>query len=92
VLAAIETATGRPATVVVGKPEAPMYEAARDRLGDGRCLGVGDRLDSDIAGARRAGMDSALVLTGATSRAEAAAAEPRPTHVGESLGTLVLGG
>ena len=91
VLAAIETAAGRPASVVVGKPEPPMYEAARDRLGEGRCLAIGDRLDSDVAGARRAGMDSALVLSGATSRAEAAAADPKPTHVADSLRALVLG-
>jgi len=55
VLAAIEHATGRTADVIVGKPEPPMYEAARDRLGPGRMLAVGDLLDVDIAGARRAG-------------------------------------
>ena len=69
----------------------PMYEAARDRLGEGRCLGVGDRLDIDVAGARHAGMDSALVLTGGTTRAEADAADPKPTHVADSLAALVLG-
>ena len=62
-----------------------MYAAARDRLGPGRTLAVGDRLDIDIAGARRAGLDSALVLTGGTTRAEADAADPRPTHVADSL-------
>ena len=67
VLAAIETAAGRQAARVMGKPEPAMYEAARDRLGEGSCLAVGDRLDTDVAGARRAGMDSALVLTGATT-------------------------
>jgi HAD superfamily hydrolase (TIGR01450 family) len=91
VLAAIETAAGRPADRVVGKPEPAMYEAARDRLGEGRCLAVGDRLDVDVAGARHAGMDSALVLTGSTSRAQADAADPRPTYVSESLAALVLG-
>jgi HAD superfamily hydrolase (TIGR01450 family) len=91
VLAAVEVAAGRRAARVVGKPEPAMYEAARDRLGPGRCLGVGDRLDVDVAGARRAGMDSALVLTGGTSRAEADAADPRPTHVADSLAALVLG-
>ena len=91
VLAAIETAAGRTASLVAGKPEQPMYETARDRLGEGRCLAVGDRLDSDVAGARRAGMDSALVLTGGTSRAQAEAADPRPTHVADSLAALVLG-
>jgi len=91
VLAAIEAATGRTADQVAGKPEPAMYDAARDRLGEGRCLAVGDRLDSDVLGARRAGMDSALVLTGATTRAEADAADPRPTHIADSLAALVLG-
>ena len=91
ILAAVEEATDRRAARTVGKPEPDMYEAARDRLGEGRYLAVGDRLDVDVAGARRAGIDSALVLTGVTARAEAEAADPRPTHVAESLGALVLG-
>jgi ribonucleotide monophosphatase NagD (HAD superfamily) len=90
VLAAVEEATGRRADGTVGKPEPAMYATARDRLGDGRYLAVGDRLDVDAAGARRAGMDAALVLTGVTGRAEAAAADPAPTHVADSLGALVL--
>ena len=90
VLAAIETATGRRASLVVGKPEPAMYDAARDRLGPGRILAVGDLLEVDVAGARRAGIDSALVLTGGTSREQADAAEPRPTYVADSLAALVL--
>ena len=62
-----------------------MYQAALDRLGEGRVLAVGDRLDVDVAGARRAGLDSALVLTGATTQAQANAAQPKPTHVADSL-------
>ena len=91
VLAAIETAAGRPADLVVGKPEPAMYEAARDRLGAGRMLAVGDLLDVDVAGARRAGIDSALVLTGGSTREQADAADPKPTHVADSLAALVLG-
>jgi HAD superfamily hydrolase (TIGR01450 family) len=91
VLAAVETAAGRSADIVVGKPEPAMYDAARASLGAGRVLAVGDRLDIDVAGARRAGMDSALVLTGATTRIQADAADPRPTLVADSLATLVLG-
>jgi HAD superfamily hydrolase (TIGR01450 family) len=91
VLAAIENAAGRKADLVVGKPEPAMYEAARDRLGPGRILAVGDLLDVDVAGARRAGLDSALVLTGGTTREQADAAELRPTHVADSLAALVLG-
>jgi HAD superfamily hydrolase (TIGR01450 family) len=91
VLAAVEVAAGRKADRVIGKPEPPMYEAVRDRLGEGRCLAVGDRLDVDVAGARHAGMDSALVLSGSTTQAEANAADPAPTHVADSLHALVLG-
>jgi HAD superfamily hydrolase (TIGR01450 family) len=90
VLAAVEEATGRRAERTVGKPEPDMYATVRDRLGLGRYLAVGDRLDVDVAGARRAGIDSALVLTGVTTPAEANAADPRPTHVADSLGALVL--
>jgi HAD superfamily hydrolase (TIGR01450 family) len=91
VLAAVEEATGRRAERTVGKPEPDMYATVRDRLGEGRYLAVGDRLDVDVVGARRAGIDSALVLTGATTRIEADAADPRPTHVADSLAALVLG-
>ena len=90
VLAAVEAGAARRADVVAGKPEPPMYDAALDRLGPGRALAVGDRLDMDVAGARRAGIDSALVLTGAASRADAHAAEPTPTHVAESVAHLFL--
>jgi glycerol-1-phosphatase len=90
VLAAIETACGHKADEVVGKPEPGMYATARDRLGEGRVLAVGDRVDVDVAGARRAGLDSALVLTGATHAAPAAGAGPSPTHVAESLAALLL--
>jgi HAD superfamily hydrolase (TIGR01450 family) len=91
ILAAIEVASGRQASHVIGKPEAVMYAAALDRVGDGRTLGVGDRLDIDVAGARRAGLDSALVLTGSTTRDQAEAAQPKPTHTADSLAALVLG-
>jgi HAD superfamily hydrolase (TIGR01450 family) len=90
VLAAIETAAGRDADRIAGKPEPAMYAAARDRLGAGRCLAVGDRIEIDVAGAQRAGIDAALVLTGGVTHAEARAADPPPTLVAESLAALVL--
>ena len=51
---------------VVGKPHAPLYRAAVERLGSSpeATLAVGDRLDTDIAGAVAAGLDSAWLLTG----------------------------
>jgi glycerol-1-phosphatase len=90
ILAAVEYATGKTAETV-GKPEGAIFATALDRLGDGRALVVGDRLDSDLAGARAAGLDGAIVLTGVTSRDEAEAAEnPRPVAVADTLADLVL--
>jgi glycerol-1-phosphatase len=90
VVAAIEAGTGATARSV-GKPEPQLFLTALDRLGPGRALVVGDRLDVDAAGARAAGLDSAIVLTGATTAAEVAAADHPPTHVADSLADLVLG-
>lgn len=90
IVAAVEVASGRTA-VAVGKPAPQLFLTALDRLGDGRTLVVGDRLDSDIAAAKQAGLDAALVLSGGTSAEEAAAAtEPRPDAVAASLAALVL--
>jgi HAD superfamily hydrolase (TIGR01450 family) len=90
VLAAVETASGHKADAIVGKPEPAMYEAAQDRLGEGKILAVGDRIDVDVIGAKRAGLDSALVLTGATARSEVDGAKPTPSHVADSLAALLL--
>lgn len=91
ILAAVETATGRTAEIV-GKPQPQLFLTALDRLGEGRTLVVGDRLDADVAGAHAAGLDAALVLSGGTSAAEAeAAGEPRPVAVAASLAALVGG-
>lgn len=89
ILAAVEYASGRTAAIV-GKPEPQLFLTALDRLGEGRTLVVGDRLDTDIAAAARAGLDAALVLTGGTSREQAdAAGEPRPVAIADSLAALV---
>ena len=70
---------------VIGKPHPPMYSMAARGLGvePARLLAVGDRLETDIAGAHATGMDAALVLTGVHSVRDAASAPPerRPTHV-----------
>lgn len=64
-VALLAATVGREPTVV-GKPRAPLYRAAVERLGTRpeATLAVGDRLDTDIAGAVAAGLDSAWLLTG----------------------------
>jgi glycerol-1-phosphatase len=83
-VAAVQRAVGRPPTVV-GKPYAPLYLLCAEKVhrDPSRILAVGDRLDTDIAGATEAGMDSALVLTGVDLPATVAAAPPemRPTYL-----------
>jgi glycerol-1-phosphatase len=60
IVAAVEAATGAEA-VMVGKPAPELFRTALERLGPGRTLMVGDRADTDLAGARAAGLDGALV-------------------------------
>jgi glycerol 3-phosphatase-2 len=89
VVAAVEAATGATARSV-GKPEPQLFLTALDRLGPGRALVIGDRLDADMAGARAADLDGAVVLTGATSAAMARAADPAPGFIAGSLAELLL--
>jgi len=87
-LSVITTTTGVEAEIV-GKPFAPLYEAARRRGGGGRPLVIGDRLDTDIEGATRLGWDSMLVLTGVSTREQAETMGPRPTLVAEDISRLL---
>ncbi|AXH95060.1 HAD-IIA family hydrolase [Ornithinimicrobium avium] len=90
-VAAVANATGV-LPEVVGKPHAPAYRIAVERLGlaPEDCLMLGDRLDTDIAGAARAGLRSALVLTGVSTRAEVeqAPGRLRPDHVAATIPEL----
>jgi glycerol-1-phosphatase len=62
--------------LVTGKPDPAMHAECVRRTGARRPLVVGDRLDTDIEGARRAGAASLLVLTGVTDAATLLAASP----------------
>jgi glycerol 3-phosphatase-2 len=86
-LSVITVTTGMEADVV-GKPRPALFLAARERAGGGRPLVIGDRLDTDIAGAAAVGWDSLLVLTGIASRSDMERAEPRPTYVAPDLSAL----
>ena len=85
-VSAVHTAVGQ-LPVVAGKPEKAIFETALSRFGSSSAVYVGDRLDTDVLGANRAGIGSALVMTGVTTRKELLAAkdDSRPTYI---LGTL----
>ncbi|HVW17759.1 MAG TPA: HAD-IIA family hydrolase [Solirubrobacteraceae bacterium] len=89
VVAAVEYAAGVRA-ISVGKPESQPFLTALDRLGPGRALMVGDRVDADVAGAYAAGIDAALVLTGVTASAPEEDV-PGLVRTAASLAELVLG-
>jgi NagD protein len=91
VIAAIEACTAKSVEVVVGKPSPLMARAVAEimRLPPERCLMTGDRLETDIAMGRAAGMATALTLTGATTRALLAASEIKPDYVIEGLAQLI---
>lgn len=77
--------------VVVGKPHPPLYRLSLDRLGTqaARTLAVGDRLDTDIAGAEAAGVDSAWILTGVDRPTQLVLGHASPTYVLASLADLL---
>ncbi|WP_214107330.1 HAD-IIA family hydrolase [Acrocarpospora catenulata] len=85
----IAAATGV-SPVVAGKPEPPLHRESVIRTGAQRPLVVGDRLDTDIEGATRAGVDSLLVLTGVATPLDLLTAPPqhRPTHIAADLSGL----
>jgi HAD superfamily hydrolase (TIGR01450 family) len=84
--ALVITATGEQ-PIAAGKPERPLFDQSIARTGAKNALVVGDRLDTDIAGANRAGLTSLLVLTGVTDLLAAATAVPeqRPTFAASDL-------
>ncbi|WP_326559385.1 HAD-IIA family hydrolase [Micromonospora sp. NBC_01796] len=86
-VAVLRTALDREPDLVVGKPESALFGTAARQHEARRPLTVGDRLDTDIEGAGRAGMDSLLVLTGVSRAADLLLASPssRPTYVAHDL-------
>jgi NagD protein len=91
VIAAIEACTASKVEVVVGKPSPIMARAVAEiiQLPAAHCLMTGDRLETDIAMGRAAGMATALTLTGATSRAMLEVSNIKPDYVIEGLRELI---
>lgn len=90
-VAALRTATRR-TPVVAGKPEPALHAEAVQRTGARRPLVVGDRLDTDVLGAVRAGAASLLVLTGVADVHVllSAPAGSRPAFVAPDLRGLLV--
>lgn len=88
---AVQAATG----VVpdsAGKPASTMYEIAVRQHGAREALVVGDRLDTDLAGARTGGFAGLHVLTGVSTARDDVLAPPalRPHYVAADLGGLLV--
>jgi len=89
-IAVIVTATGVE-PIYAGKPAPYLLELARSRLGTTKeqTLVVGDRLETDIAGGQAAGMPTALVLSGVSTRAQAERREPKVDMIVDDLEALI---
>ncbi|MGA9350419.1 MAG: TIGR01457 family HAD-type hydrolase [Anaerolineae bacterium] len=89
IIAALEAATGV-APFVVGKPEPAIFDLALARMGVGKegAAVIGDRLETDVLGGRRAGLITIFVLSGATSRQELENSSIKPDLVFEDVRQL----
>jgi 4-nitrophenyl phosphatase len=90
-LQGVITATTGVRPVVVGKPEPLMFELAMEGLGTtpDTTVMLGDRLDTDIAGAQSVGLASIMVLTGVSTRADLAESSVQPSLVVDDLPRLM---
>ncbi len=90
-IGALEIASGKKAKII-GKPEPLLYEMALKRLGTlpEETLAIGDRLETDIAGAQAAGIHSALVLSGVSQMEEVKNYNPPPEIIAQDLSELVF--
>jgi NagD protein len=91
IIAAIEACTGHKVEQVYGKPSPLMARAAMAILGTApkESLMVGDRLETDILMGQRAGMATALPLTGATAMETLDSSDVQPDYVLERLDHLL---
>ena len=89
-IVALEHITGRQLELLAGKPSALIMEVALARLGlpPERCMMVGDRLETDILMGQQAGMHTAVVLTGAATRADAERLVPPPSFILDNVGAI----
>ncbi|NIS80038.1 MAG: HAD-IIA family hydrolase [Anaerolineales bacterium] len=89
ILAAIEATTGV-APIVIGKPEPHLFQYALQHLKTKaeNTLVVGDRFETDVLGGKKAGMPTALILTGITQRQDLSSVHVKPDWIFENLDEL----
>jgi len=87
IVAALSTAVGRRPDYVIGKPNKYIFEIALKgvRVSMDEVLVIGDRISTDVVGAKVIGAMSALVLAGVTSEHDLEAADVKPDYVLKSL-------
>ena len=90
ILAALQTAT-KQQPVIIGKPEPEMYRWAIELMGilPEETLVIGDRLETDIAGAQALGCGTGLVLSGVTTKEQACQWFPAPDKLAPDLTTML---
>jgi 4-nitrophenyl phosphatase len=90
IVAAVQAATDQE-PVMIGKPKPVMYQVALERMGvrPEETLVVGDRLETDIAGAQELGCRTALVLSGVSTLTQAKSWSPSPEFITADLADLI---
>ena len=90
-IGAVEGATGKKVETIVGKPSDIMIQVALEVMGlnSRDCLLVGDRLETDMVMGKKAGMATALVLTGVTSMEALRRSEIQPDYVWKSVADIL---
>jgi 4-nitrophenyl phosphatase len=83
IVAALSVASGREPGLIIGKPHSPLFENALKILNTrpSQTLMIGDRLETDILGAFKLGIRTALVLTGASTLDDVAASPFKPDGI-----------
>jgi ribonucleotide monophosphatase NagD (HAD superfamily) len=72
----------------LGKPNPLLFESALARfpgIDRRKVVMIGDQLETDIAGADRAGLDSVFVSTGVGRASDLAVSDVQPTYLLEAL-------
>jgi len=90
-IGAVEGTTGKKVETIVGKPSDVMIRITMDYMGlrPQDCILVGDRLETDMAMGKKAGMAAALVLTGVTARGSLKKSDIQPDYVWESVAEIL---